>query len=166
MNPTKITAAVVTVSDKGASGQRVDESGPVAVELLRGIGCEVLHCEIVPDEREIIRQALIRLSASVDLIITNGGTGLSPRDVTPEATLDVIDREIPGIAEQIRAEGMRFTRRSMLSRGVAGVRGATLIVNLPGSPKAVRENLSVVLDVIPHAVEKIKGGMTDCARSD
>ncbi|MBF0317340.1 MAG: MogA/MoaB family molybdenum cofactor biosynthesis protein [Nitrospirae bacterium] len=165
MNPSNITAAVVTISDKGAGGQRVDESGPVAVELLRGIGCEVLHCDIVPDERDIIRQTLIGLSEKVDLIITNGGTGLSPRDVTPEATLDVIDREIPGIAEQMRAEGMRFTRRSMLSRGVAGVRGTTLIINLPGSPKAVRENLRVVMDVIAHAVEKIKGGMADCARN-
>ncbi|KJU84439.1 molybdenum cofactor synthesis domain-containing protein [Candidatus Magnetobacterium bavaricum] len=164
MNPNNITAAVVTVSDKGSSGQRVDESGPVAIELLRGIGCEVLHCEIVPDERDVIRQTLVGLSDRVDLIITSGGTGLSPRDVTPEATLDVIDREIPGIAEQMRAEGMRFTRRSMLSRGVAGVRGATLIINLPGSPKAVRENLRVVIDVILHAVEKIKGGMADCAR--
>ncbi|MBF0537732.1 MAG: MogA/MoaB family molybdenum cofactor biosynthesis protein [Nitrospirae bacterium] len=166
MNPDKITAAVVTVSDKGARGERVDESGPAAVKLLKGIGCEVLHCEIVPDEREIIRQTLIGLSERVDLIITSGGTGLSPRDVTPEATLDVIYREIPGIAEHMRAEGMRFTRRSMLSRGIAGVRGATLIINLPGSPRAVRENLSVVIDVIAHAVEKIKGGMAACARED
>ncbi|MBF0345153.1 MAG: MogA/MoaB family molybdenum cofactor biosynthesis protein [Nitrospirae bacterium] len=166
MDSNKITAAVVTVSDKGAIGQRVDESGPAAGELLKEIDCQVLHYEIVPDERHIIKQRLIELSEKVDLIITSGGTGLAPRDVTPEATLDIIDREIPGIGEYMRAEGMRFTKRSMLSRGVAGVRGKTLIINLPGSPKAVKENLRVVLDVIAHAVEKIKGSTVDCARDD
>ncbi|MBA3071264.1 MAG: MogA/MoaB family molybdenum cofactor biosynthesis protein, partial [Nitrospirae bacterium] len=103
-------------------------------------------------------------SGKVDLILTTGGTGLSPRDVTPEATLEVIEREIPGIAEAVRIEGLKKTKRAMLSRAVAGVRDKTLIINLPGSPKAVKENLKVIIDVIPHAIEKIKGDETECGR--
>lgn len=159
-----ITVAVLTLSDKGSRGEREDLSGPLIADLLKGINAEVKHSVIFPDEKEIIKEKLIEYSAMVDLIITTGGTGLSPRDVTPEATLAVIDREIPGIGEIIRAEGMKKTPRSMLSRAIAGIRGQTLIINLPGSPKAVRENLEVILDVIPHAVEKIKGDTSDCAR--
>jgi molybdenum cofactor synthesis domain-containing protein len=159
-----ITAAVLTISDKGAVGERVDEGGPAVCELLRGIGAEVLYTEIIPDEKELIKARLIEMSQKVDLVITTGGTGLSPRDVTPEATLEVIDKEVPGIGETMRAEGLKATRRSMLSRATAGIRGRALIVNLPGSVKAVRENLSVILDVLPHAIEKIKGETSDCGR--
>lgn len=158
-----ITIAVLTLSDKGSRGEREDTSGPGIAEALKGMG-EVLYYDILPDEKELIRKKLLEYSGKVDLIFTTGGTGLSPRDVTPEATLEVIEREIPGIAETMRMEGLKNTRRSMLSRAVAGVRGRTLIINLPGSPRAVRENLAVILDVIPHAVEKIKGDTGECAR--
>ncbi len=159
-----ITVAVLTLSDKGSRGEREDLSGPAIGEMLKPIGAEVKYYEILPDEKEEIKKKLIQLSANVDLILTTGGTGLSPRDVTPEATKEVVDREIPGIAEAMRAEGMKKTDRSMLSRAVAGVRGSALIINLPGSPKAVKENLAVIIDVIPHAVGKIKGDTSECAR--
>lgn len=159
-----ISVAVLTLSDKGSRGEREDVSGPLIADMLKGIDAEVVYSEILPDEKELIKGRLIDYSGRVDLILTTGGTGLSPRDVTPDATLDVIDREIPGIAEVMRAEGMKKTLRSMLSRAIAGVRGRTLIINLPGSPKAVEENLAVILGVIGHAVEKIKGDTSDCAR--
>ncbi|GAB4388497.1 MAG: MogA/MoaB family molybdenum cofactor biosynthesis protein [Thermodesulfovibrionales bacterium] len=159
-----ITACVLTLSDKGARGERKDEAGPVIEELLGRIGAAAAHYEVLPDEKELIKEKLVEYSGKVDVILTTGGTGLSPRDVTPDATLEVIEREVPGIAEAMRAEGMRKTPRSMLSRAVAGVRGRTLIINLPGSPRAVRENLEAVLDVIPHAVEKIRGSEKECAR--
>ncbi len=158
-----ITIAVFTLSDKGAVGERVDESGPAIAEIMKDLGV-VKHYNILPDERELIKERLLNYVDKVDLILTTGGTGLAPRDVTPEATLDVIDREVPGIAEVMRAEGMKKTNRSMLSRAVAGVKGRTLIINLPGSPKAVKENLAVIKDVLPHAIEKIKGDPGDCAR--
>ena len=158
-----ITAAVLTLSDKGSMGERTDESGPAISEALIGIG-EVRFYDILPDERDLIKERLLFYTGKVDLILTTGGTGLSPRDVTPEATLDVIEREIPGIAEAMRAEGLRKTRNAMLSRAVAGVRGQTLIINLPGSPKAVRENLAVIIDALPHAIDKIKGDQGECAR--
>lgn len=159
-----ITVAVLTLSDRGSRGEREDLSGPAIGEMLRAIGAEVKHYEVLPDEKEMIKERLLEYSRKVDMILTTGGTGLSPRDVTPEATLEVIEREIPGIAEAMRAESMKKTTRSMLSRAVAGVRGQTLIVNLPGSPKAAKENLEVILDVIPHAVEKIRGDTSECAR--
>lgn len=158
-----ITVAVLTLSDKGSRGERTDASGPAIAEMLRGLA-EVKYYDVLPDERELIRDKLMSYVGKVDLVFTTGGTGLSPRDVTPEATRDVIEREIPGIAEAMRMEGLKKTNRSMLSRAVAGVRGQTLIINLPGSPKAVKENLEVVLDVLPHAVEKIKGSTEECAR--
>lgn len=158
-----ITAAVITLSDKGSKGEREDLAGPEIVEIVKTIGIDVLFSEIIPDEFELIKQKLIEYSTKVDAVFTTGGTGLSPRDVTPEATLSVLDREIPGISEAMRSEGLKKTKRAMLSRAVAGVRGQTLIVNLPGSPKAVREGLAVILEVIPHAVEKIKGSSADCA---
>jgi len=159
-----ITAAVFTLSDRGFRGEREDLSGPVIKEMLRDIDAEVRHYEILPDEKELIKERLMEYSTKVDLILTTGGTGLSPRDVTPDATLEVIDRVIPGIAEVMRFEGMKKTQRSMLSRAIAGVRGQALIVNLPGSPAAVRENLEVIMDVIPHAIEKIKGDTKECGR--
>ncbi len=159
-----IKAAILTLSDKGSKGLRVDESGKIIKEVIEGAGIMVQFYEIIPDEKEILKDRLINLSRKVDLILTNGGTGLSPRDITPDVTKEVIDREVPGIAEAMRLEGLKKTPRAMLSRAVAGTRGDCLIINLPGSPKAVREGLDVILDVIPHAIEKIKGSEEDCAR--
>ncbi|MEW6675113.1 MAG: MogA/MoaB family molybdenum cofactor biosynthesis protein [Nitrospirota bacterium] len=158
------TVAILTISDKASKGEREDLSGPLIEDMLKGIGAEVKYYEILPDEKGLIKERLIEYSKEVELIFTTGGTGLSPRDVTPEATLEVIDRQVPGIAEAMRAEGFKKTARAILSRAVTGVRGRTLIINLPGSPKAIKENLDVILDVIPHAIEKIKGDTTECAR--
>ncbi|HKN18452.1 MAG TPA: MogA/MoaB family molybdenum cofactor biosynthesis protein [Dissulfurispiraceae bacterium] len=158
-----ITIAVLTLSDKGSRGERVDQSGPLIADIIKGIG-RVDYYDTLPDERDLIKKRLLEYAGKVDLVLTTGGTGLSPRDVTPEATLDVIERQVPGIAEAMRMEGMKKTSRSMLSRAVAGVKGQTLIINLPGSPKAVKENLETILEVLPHAVEKIKGDTGECAR--
>jgi molybdenum cofactor synthesis domain-containing protein len=158
-----ITIAILTLSDKGSKGEREDKSGKVIAETLNSLG-EIKYYDILPDEKDLIKQKLIEYTGKVDLILTTGGTGLSPRDVTPEATLEVIDREVPGIAETMRIEGLKKTRHSMLSRAVAGIRDQTLIINLPGSPIAVKENLDVIIDVIPHAIEKIKGDTKECAR--
>jgi molybdopterin adenylyltransferase len=158
-----ITAAVLTLSDKGSRGEREDMSGPTIREILKHIDARVDFYEVLPDEKMLIKEKLMEYSRKVDIIITTGGTGLSPRDVTPEATLEVIEREIPGIAEAMRAEGLKKTKRAMLSRAVAGVRGNALIINLPGSPKAITEGLEAILEIIPHAVEKIKGNTEDCA---
>jgi molybdenum cofactor synthesis domain-containing protein len=157
-----ITAAVLTLSDKGSKGEREDASGSLIKDMLKGIGAEIKFYEILPDEKKLIKEKLIEYAEKVDLILTTGGTGLSPRDVTPEATLEVIDRQVSGIAEAMRFEGYKKTKRAMLSRAVAGVRGRTLIVNLPGSPKAVKENLEVIIDALPHAIEKIKGDPSEC----
>lgn len=161
-----ISAAILTLSDKGSRGEREDLGGPLIRDMLGTISAEVLYYEIIPDEKELIKEKLIEYCRNVDLIITTGGTGLSPRDVAPDATLDVIEREIPGIAEAMRMAGLKKTNRAMLSRAVAGVRGRTLIINLPGSPKAVKEGLEAIMDVISHAVEKIKGSTEDCALSE
>ncbi len=159
-----ISVAVLTVSDKGSKGEREDLSGPLIREMIKKIGAELKYYEGIPDEKIIIKENLIEYSRKVDLILTTGGTGLSTRDVTPEATLEIIDKEVPGIAEAMRSEGLKKTSRAMLSRAVAGVKGNSLIINLPGSPKAVKESLSVILDIIPHAIEKIKGDLSECAR--
>jgi len=162
-----IRAAIITLSDKGSRGERQDESGRVIREMVTAIGADVRHYEVLPDERTLIAAALMRLadSGAIDLIVTTGGTGVATRDVTPEATRDVIDRELPGMAEAMRAESLKKTAHAMISRSVAGIRKQTLIVNLPGSPRAVRENLAVILPALSHAVEKIKGDPSDCARS-
>lgn len=160
-----VSAAILTLSDKGSRGEREDLGGPLIREMISSIA-EVRGYEVIPDDMELLKEKLIEYSNSVDLIITTGGTGLSPRDVTPEATLAVIDREIPGIAEAMRMEGLKKTKRAMLSRAVAGVRGHTLIINLPGSPKAVKEGLDAILEIIPHAVEKIRGSTEDCAAAE
>lgn len=157
-----ITVAVLTLSDKGSRGERTDQSGPLIADIIKDIG-KVVFYDILPDERELIKNKLLEYAGKVDLILTTGGTGLSPRDVTPEATLDVVERQAPGIAEAMRMAAMGKTDRSMLSRAVAGVRGRTLIINLPGSPRAVKENLQTVLGVLPHAIEKIKGDTGECA---
>ena len=149
-----LRAAVMTLSDKGAAGERVDTSGPRAAELLAEAGYEIVEQVLLPDAQKKIERELMRLADSrqVDLIITTGGTGLSLRDVTPEATMAVATRNVPGIAETIRAESLKITRRAMLSRGVSVVRGQTLIVNLPGSTKAVEEALAIVLPQLEHGL--------------
>jgi molybdenum cofactor synthesis domain-containing protein len=160
-----IRAGVLTLSDKGSRGEREDLSGPEVIRMLKEIGIETECCEVIPDEVDVIATKLIEYAdvRRVDLIVTTGGTGVSPRDVTPEATLNVIDREIPGIAEAMRRESMAKTPHAMISRAVAGIRKTTLIVNLPGSPKGVRENQAVLLPTLKHAIEKIKGDQSDCA---
>jgi len=160
-----IRAAVITVSDKGSRSERVDESGPAVAELLRGAGMTVELTAVVPDEKDQIEALLVEWSdiRKFDLIVTTGGTGVSPRDVTPDATLAVIDREIPGMGEAMRRESAARTPHAVISRATAGIRGSSLLLNLPGSPRGARENLLVVLPALKHAVEKIKGDDRDCS---
>lgn len=161
------TAAVITISDKGARGERTDTSGPAVCAILRDAGWEVVHTAILPDERGQIQAELIRCADErrVHLVLTTGGTGFSPRDVTPEATLAVVERETRGIPEAMRWESMKITPRGCLSRSAAGIRSRTLIVNLPGSEKAARENLAAVLDPIRHGVDMLlSDGSADCAK--
>jgi molybdenum cofactor synthesis domain-containing protein len=150
---------VLTISDRAAAGERADEGGPLVAEIVGRVG-EIVATATVPDDVDAIRLALCAWAdaGTIDLIVTTGGTGLGPRDVTPEATKGVIDREAPGIAEAMRAAGLAKTPYAALSRQVAGMRGRTLIVNVPGSLKAIREGLEGVLDVLPHAVEMMNGG--------
>ena len=154
---------ILTISDKGWRDQRYDESGTTIRERLSSLDSHVIRYEIVPDEKDVIASKLTEWAdeGSVDVILTTGGTGLGPRDVTPEATLAVVDRVVPGLTEAMRAETFSKTPFALLSRAVAGIRGSCLIINLPGSPKAVQECLEVVLPVIPHAVEIIKGEVTE-----
>lgn len=159
-----ITVAVLTLSDKGAQGKRRDRSGPLIEKMVKEISGKVVRYDILPDEITLIKKKLLSLCNTVDLIFTTGGTGLSPRDVTPEATNEVITFSVPGIPEAMRLEGLKKTPSAMISRAVAGIRGKTLIINLPGSPAAVQENLGVILPVLPHAIEKLKGSKKPCAR--
>ena len=156
---TLLTAAVLTVSDRSFRGEREDLSGPLLKDLVTAWGGEVISYAIVPDEKERIQAALLDLAdrQHVDLILTTGGTGPAPRDVTPEATLAVIEREMPGLAELIRAHGSRYTPLSYLSRGIAGIRGRCLIINLPGSPRAVQEGMEALAPVLSHALQMLKG---------
>ena len=160
--------AILTASDKGSRGEREDLSAVAIREMVATIGAEVVAYDVVPDEQEILSAKLIEYTDTlgVDLVLTTGGTGLAPRDVIPEATLTVVSRVIPGIPEAMRAAGMQHTPHSMLSRAVAGSRGRTLIVNLPGSPRAVRENLAVILPALPHALGILQGSAGECARPD
>jgi molybdenum cofactor synthesis domain-containing protein len=157
-------AAILTLSDKGARGERVDESGPALASWLAERGVATMHAEVIPDDFEQIVDVLSAWADAdkADLILTTGGTGVSPRDVTPEATMKVVERLIPGIGELMRLKSLEKTPMASLSRAVAGVRGQTLIINLPGSPRGALENLEAVWPVIGHAVEKIRGDEGDC----
>ncbi len=159
-------AAIITASDKGAQGQREDISGQVIREILEANGYEIAHQVILPDDRTQLAFEMKRLcdEVKVDLILTTGGTGFSPRDWTPEATLDVVERLVPGIPEAMRYASLQITKRAMLSRAVAGIRKQTLIINLPGSPKAVRENLEYVITELAHGLEILRGEAGECAR--
>lgn len=165
-SPLPYQAAVITLSDKGAAGEREDKSGPAIVGELESRGYEVVEKLLLADGTGPLKAQLIRLcdQRQLDLILTTGGTGFTPRDQTPEATLAVADRTAPGIAEAIRAESMKYTKRAMFSRGVSVIRGKTLIINLPGSPKAVRESMEVFLEELPHALDMLRNTVHDCAR--
>ena len=159
------TAIVITVSDKGFIGERVDTSGGEVAGILTKAGFAVGEVVIVPDEKEIISQSLISYAdeQGITLIVTTGGTGVSPRDVTPEATLAVIEKQVPGMAEAMRYASMKKTPHAMISRAVVGIRGKSLIINIPGSPKSARENLEVLIPALSHTIAKIQGDPSDCA---
>jgi len=163
-----IRLAILTVSDKAARGEREDDGGPAIRATLEqtGLDIEVVDYRIVADDEQQIAEALFHLSerADVDLILTTGGTGLAPRDVTPQATLGAVEYQVPGIAEAMRAARLQVTLAGMLSRAVAGVRHGTLIINLPGNPKAVRENLSVIAAALPHAINTLRGEVGEHSR--
>ena len=158
--------AVITASDKGYKGEREDLSGPAVKEIVEAAGYQVVSMDILPDDREMLsaRMAEIADLGLAELILTTGGTGFSQRDVTPEATEDVIERRVPGIPEAMRAFSMTITKRAMLSRATAGIRKKTLIINLPGSPKAVRESLEVVMDSLGHGIKILTGEAGECGR--
>lgn len=159
-------AAVITLSDKGFKGERVDKSGPMAVSLLKEAGYDVVETLLIPDEPAILKKELMRLAdgRQVDLILTSGGTGFSLRDQTPEATMAIADRNAPGISEYMRYRSSQITNRAMLSRGVSVIRKKTLIINLPGSPKAVQESLEFILDGLDHGLKILRGTVQECAR--
>ena len=162
MKSKEYTASVITVSDKGAAGEREDKSGPLAAEMLADLGFRVVCREIIPDEPDEIKDALIRHSEQgINLMITSGGTGASPRDNTPEATLAVADREMPGLAELMRFKGYEITPFAVLSRGRAVLRKQSLIINLPGNPKAVSENIDILAPVLGHALKMLEGRDTE-----
>jgi molybdenum cofactor synthesis domain-containing protein len=159
MEEKALRVAVVTVSDTSSAGLREDQSGPAVAERCQGLGWTIVRTETVPDDQTRIARLLVELcgSGSVDLAVTTGGTGIASRDVTPEATRSVVEREIPGFGELMRMQGLQFTRRAALSRAIAGTRGATLILNLPGSPKGAVQSLDAVSDLIVHAVDLLQG---------
>ena len=162
------TAAVITVSDKGYRGQREDTSGPNLVKILTEKGFEVTYTSIVPDEPDMIKEQLVKCAdeLKIALVLTTGGTGFSPRDITPEATLEVVERLTPGIPEAMRAESMKITPKGCLSRSAAGIRGRSLIINLPGSKKASTENILAVIDPVAHGLDMLYSeGSADCAKS-
>ena len=158
--------AIITASDSGYRGEREDLSGPAAREIVEKAGYEVVSMDILPDDQVMLAGKLQEIAdtGKAELILTTGGTGFSERDITPEATEEVIERKVPGVPEAIRAYSMTITKRAMLSRGTAGIRGKTLIVNLPGSPKAVKECLEYIIDALGHGIEILTGEASDCAR--
>lgn len=159
------TAAVITVSDRSYRGEREDKGGPAVKEMLEKLGYEVVHMETVPDEKEKISEAIIKAaSKDIALIVTTGGTGFAPRDVTPEATLAVCEKIVPGIPEAMRMLSMKYTDRSILSRAAAGIRKRSLIINLPGSPKGAVENFETVAGPIEHGLKMLRGGQAGCAK--
>ena len=161
------TAAVITISDKGYHGEREDTSGPNLVQILKDKGFDVVYTSILPDEREMIKEELCKCSdeLGIALVLTTGGTGFSPRDITPEAAMEVIERPTPGIPEAMRAESMRITPKGCLSRSVAGIRKRTLIITLPGSKKASAENILAVIDPVAHGLDMLYSeGSADCAK--
>jgi molybdopterin adenylyltransferase len=160
-----IRAAVLTISDKGSRGERIDASGPAVQALLEQAGIAIAHTEIIPDERDEIARRITACCDELrcDLVVTTGGTGVAPRDVTPEATRSVIDRELPGFGEAMRMESLKITPHAVISRAMAGTRNRSLIINLPGSPKAARENLTTVLPALAHTIAKIQDDPSDCA---
>lgn len=159
-----ITGGVLTISDKGSRGEREDISGREVIRMLGDIDIRISDYEIIPDEKDAIKDKLLEYTdgKNLDLVVTTGGTGVSPRDVTPDATMEVIERNLPGMAEAMRRESMNKTPYAMISRAIAGTRGQSLIINLPGSPKSVRENLAVLLPALKHTIEKLRGDMSDC----
>jgi molybdopterin adenylyltransferase len=159
-----IKAAIITISDKGSRGEREDKSGDVIKEKLCHIKAEVVAYDIVPDERDVIAQKLKSFADKANLILTTGGTGVGPRDVTPEATRDVIEKELPGFSEAMRMESFKITPRAIGTRAVTGIYKDTLIINLPGSPKGVSECLETVLNAIPHTLDLIKGEVVECGK--
>jgi len=163
-----IKVGILTISDKGSRGEREDTSGKVIEEIVKKINGEVKYYQIIPDEKDIIQEELIKTvdKLHLDLILTTGGTGLGKRDVTPEATSAIIEKEVPGISEIIRSESFKKTNRAILSRGVAGIRKESLIINLPGSPKGVRESLEIILKTLPHGIEILKGQAAECGRNE
>jgi molybdenum cofactor synthesis domain-containing protein len=167
MEETRLKAGVLTMSDKGSRGERVDESGKLAGRMLEESGFIIAEYKIVPDRVDDITGTIKEWcdKKKLSLIVTSGGTGLSPTDVTPQAMIKILDFEVPGMAEAMRAESLKKTPHAMISRAMAGVRGTTLIVNLPGSPKGVKENLEVVLPALKHAISKLSGDDGDCATS-
>jgi len=162
-----INVGILTISDKGSRGEREDLSGKKIEELVTKIDGYVKYYKIIPDEKKIIKEELIKSVDEIhlDLIFTTGGTGLSKRDVTPEATSEIIEKVVPGINEMIRAESFKKTKRAMLSRAISGIRGESLIINLPGSPKGVRESLEIILETLPHGVQILKGQTSECGKS-
>lgn len=159
-----VTIGIITASDKGSRGERVDTSGPLIEEILKDMGAVVKEYAIVPDERDQLSEKMRYMcdELKLDLVFTTGGTGFSPRDITPEATLDVIERLVPGIPESIRMKSLSITPKAMLSRAVAGIRKQTLIINLPGSPKGVKESLEIILPALSHGVGILKGLEGEC----
>lgn len=155
---------ILTISDRSSRGEREDLGGPLIKKIIEKKGGQVIDYQIVPDEEKMIADQLINLSdeKSLDLVLTTGGTGFSPRDITPEATLKAIERRAAGLEEAMRMEGYKKNKKAILSRGVCGIRGKTLIINLPGSPRAIEEGLEILLPILPHAVEVLRGEVKDC----